>query len=240
MTTAAIIQARHTSTRLPGKVVMPLAGVAVLTHIVERAKRIEGIDAVCITVPDGPGQEPLVALTEELAKQSDTVHLSFGPEEDLVKRYAIAAEQLAADTVMQLWGDCPLIDSAVAGALLAAYRRAGVPFATIPDDSGYPEGVEAFVMSTEAILTADREATDPEEREAFHLFFSRQPERFPSIHLNRKPNRHALKVLLDTEDDYRRLSQIFDALYPRNPVFGIDEIEALAEERPELFKGNTP
>jgi spore coat polysaccharide biosynthesis protein SpsF (cytidylyltransferase family) len=170
MTTAAIIQARHTSTRLPGKVVLPLAGVPVLTHIVERAKLIEGIDAVCIAVPDGPGQEPLVTLAEELAAQSDRVHVVFGPEDDLVKRYAIAIEQLAADTVMQLWGDCPLIDPAVVGALLAAYRRAGVPFATIPEDSGYPEGVEAFVMSADAILTADREATDPEERDAFHFF----------------------------------------------------------------------
>ncbi len=233
MTAVGIIQARHTSTRLPGKIVLPLAGIPVLTHIVERAKRIEGIDALCVALPEGPGQEPLVSLAEGL----DGLELCFGPEDDVLKRFVLAADQCGADTVIHLWGDCPLIDAPLAGGLLAAFRGAGASFASVPNDSGYPEGVETHIITADALRTADREATDPAEREAFHLFFARQPESFPAIHLHREPNRHALKVLLDTPEDYRCLSAIFDELYPANPFFGIAEIEALAVDRPELFKG---
>jgi spore coat polysaccharide biosynthesis protein SpsF len=123
----------------------------------------------------------------------------------------------------------------VAGAILAAARAAGVPFATVPLDSGYPEGIETHVMSMEALLAADAEAADPKDREIIHSFFSRRPDRFPAVHLRREPNRHAIKVLLDTPGDYARLKQVFAILHPRNPAFGVAEIEALAAERPELF-----
>lgn len=231
VTYAAIIQARYNSTRLPGKAVLPLAGRPVLTHIVERARRIPGVDVVAVTIPDGPNQGPLI----ELVSSMEGVRLSRGPEEDLARRYWIAAGDCRATTVVRLWADCPVLDPALAGALLAAARGAGVPFATIPLDSGYPEGVEVHVMTIEVLAAADAEAIEADERETIHLFFSRRPERFPALHFHRQPNRHALKVLLDTPDDYRRLKKVFYILHPRNQAFGVAEVEALAAQRPELF-----
>lgn len=231
VTCAAIIQARYNSTRLPGKAVLPLAGRPVLAHIVERARRIPGVDTVAVTIPDGANQGPLVEFVESL----EGVRLSRGPEADLARRYGIAARECGATTVVRLWADCPVLDPALAGALLAAARGAGVPFATIPLDSGYPEGIEAHVMTVEALAAADAEAIAADERETIHLFFSRRSERFPVLHFRRQPDRHALKVLLDTPDDYRRLKQAFDILYPENPLFGVAEVEALAARRPELF-----
>jgi len=231
VTCAAIIQARYNSTRLPGKAVLPLAGWPVLAHVVERAKRIAGVNAVTVTVPDGPNQGPLVELVGSL----EGVWLSRGPEADLARRYRIAAGECGAAKVVRLWADCPVLDPALTGALVAAARGAGIPFATIPLDSGYPEGVEAHVMTIEALAAADAEATAADERETIHLFFSRRPERFPALHFHRQPDRHALKVLLDTPDDYRRLKEVFDILYPANPTFGVAEVEALAAQRPDLF-----
>jgi len=231
VTCAAIIQARYNSTRLPGKALLPLADRPVLGHIVERARRIPGIDVVAVTVPDGPNQEPLIDFVGGI----EGIRLSRGPEADLARRYRVAAGECGATTVVRLWADCPVLDPALTGALLAAARGAGMPFATIPLDSGYPEGVEAHVMTVEALAAADVEATATDERETIHLFFSRRPERFPALHFRRQPNRHALKVLLDTPDDYRRLRQVFDILYPGNPAFGVAEVETLAAVRPELF-----
>jgi spore coat polysaccharide biosynthesis protein SpsF len=231
VTCAAIIQARLNSTRLPGKALLPLAGRPVLAHIVERAKRIPGVDIVAVTVPDGPNQGPLVDFVGHIKG----VRLSRGPEVDLIRRYRIAADECGATSVVRLWADCPALDPVLIGAILAAARGAGVPFATIPFDSGYPEGVEAHVMTIDALAAADAEAAAADERETIHLFFSRQPERFPAIHLRRQPDRHAIKVLLDTPGDYARLKQVFEILYPGNPVFGIAKIEALAAERPELL-----
>ncbi len=231
MTCAAIIQARYNSTRLPGKAVLPLAGRPVIAHVAERARHIPGVDAVAVTVPEGAGQEPLLDAVSAIPG----VRLARGPEEDLARRCRIAADDCGAATVVRLWADCPVIDPALAGALLAAQRIAGVPLATIPMDSGYPEGVEAHVMTVAALAAADDEAKAADERETIHLFFSRRPERFPALHFRRQPDRHALKVLLDTADDYQRLKQVFDLLYPENPQFGVAEVEALAAIRPELF-----
>ena len=231
MTAVAVIQARQNSTRLPGKAVLPLAGRPVIAHVADRARLIPGVAAVAVTVPDGLGQEPLVAAVGGLKG----VGLCRGPENDLIRRFIIAAEASRAAIVVRLWADCPALDPTVAGALLAAARAAGVPFATLPSDSGYPEGVEAHVMTIEALRTADADAADAEDREIIHGFFARQPARFPAIHLRRQPDRHAIKVLLDTPGDYARLKQVFEILYPRNPAFGVAEIEALAAERPELF-----
>ena len=102
MTTVAIIQARNTSKRLPGKVVLPLAGVPVVTHIAERMKMTDGVDVVCVAIPDGPGQAPLAELVESL----DGVILARGPEDDILRRFAIAAEQTHADIVLRLFADC--------------------------------------------------------------------------------------------------------------------------------------
>lgn len=71
-----------------------------LVHIVKRARRIEAVDAVSVTIPDGPGQEPLVALVEGL----EDVRLSVGPEKDVLGRFAIASEECGAETVVRLWG----------------------------------------------------------------------------------------------------------------------------------------
>ncbi len=232
MTTVAIIQARTTSSRLPGKVLLELAGKPVLVHIVERARRISGLDRVSVAIPEGEAQRPLADLVETL----DGVVLARGPEEDLTRRFAIAAELTGAATIVRLYADCPAVDPAAASALLAAYRAAGVPFARICADSGYPEGFELQVISIQALLRADREARDADDREMLDTFFIRQPERFPAISLQYRPVLSSILLLLDTPGDYEKLQRVFDRLYRQNPEFGLSEIEFMAKQSPELFQ----
>ena len=108
MTTVAVIQARMTSRRIPGKVMLPLAGKPIVYRIVERLRYIPSIDRICVSVPDGDTQEELVAFVGRLAG----VELTRGPEEDILSRFAIAARGTGADTVCRFWGDCPAIDPA--------------------------------------------------------------------------------------------------------------------------------
>src|ERR1700761_2686351 len=103
--TIVVSQARLGSTRLPGKVLMDLAGRSVLRHVVERCAAIPGADAVCIAVPD-LAQDDSVA--EEALKCGALV--SRGPELDVLARYAIAARETGADIVMRITSDCPVVD----------------------------------------------------------------------------------------------------------------------------------
>ncbi len=233
MTTVAVIQARHTSTRLPGKMTLPLSGVPVIEHIVARARSVAEIDRICVSIPTGDAQAPLADFIATLGD----VHLSRGPEENLLARFAIAADETAADVVVRLWGDCPAIDPALIGVTLAAFKDSGADWAYLNDKSGYPLGNESQTITRAALLAAVQEATTASDQENVHSFLDRYPQRFRKCTVARTgcatPSK--LQMLLDTADDYRKLGVIFDTLYPADPLFGLAATEALAERRPELF-----
>jgi len=236
MKTVAIIQARHTSSRLPGKMLLPLAGVPVIQHIIQRVRSVPEINQICVTIPDGNDQAPLASYIEA----QDDIHLSRGPEENLLRRFAIAATETNADHVVRLWGDCPAIDPVVIQHLLSAWDSANTDWAYVSDDSGYPLGNECQAFDAQVLLTADREVTSIRDQEYVHTYLEDHADRFtcskvyrdgaPSKPLNRP------QILLDTADDYENLCQIFEALYPASSVFGVASVEKLAHAKPELFR----
>lgn len=231
MTTVAVIQARLTSTRLPGKILLPLAGQPAIFRIVERLRRMSAIDRICVTIPEGERQRALAAYVEGL----DGVVLCRGPEEDILGRLALAATATGADTVCRFWGDCPAIDPEVCGKLIETYRRDNLKFATIPDKSGYPGGYEFEIVDAECLLRADADIRNDVARHTFHGIFIDRPGRYPQFHLRHEPYLSHLRLLLDTPKDYRRIDRIFSILYPDNPVFGLAEVVALAGHEPALF-----
>src|SRR5689334_18525028 len=111
----AIIQARVGSSRLPGKVMMDLNGAPVLAHVLARAAAIPGIDRVCCAIPDLAENDALAALAGDLGAT-----VVRGSETDVLDRYRQAAAACGAETVMRITSDCPLLDPAVSGAVLAA------------------------------------------------------------------------------------------------------------------------
>jgi spore coat polysaccharide biosynthesis protein SpsF len=232
--TVAIIQARHTSTRLPGKMLLPLAGIPVIEHIVRRARAVPAIDHICVSIPAGDAQAPLAEFIDTLA----SVHLSRGPEEHLLTRFAIAADETDADVIVRLWGDCPAIDPALIGVMVDNFTASKADWAYLNDQSGYPLGNECQAISRKVLDTAAREVTSDIDLEAVHAYLERDPARFLKSSVVRPgiDGQSNWQMLLDTAEDYRKLSAIFDALFPVNPLFGLAETEAFAELEPVLFK----
>lgn len=226
-----VIQARLTSIRLAQKALLPLAGRPVMHHLFDRARRIRGVDDLVLAIPTGEANDPLEAA---VAGYPD-IRVVRGPDDDLVTRFLMAADLTGADVIVRMWGDCPVTDPDLAAGLLQAVLNTDVAWAHYPNDSGYPEGVETHVLRVDALRALSDESDDMYERENMLPFFTRRPDRFPMIEIRRTPNRNHLKCLLDTQHDYRRISEIFDILYPDAPEFGVAELEVLAERRPELF-----
>lgn len=114
MRTTVIVQARLTSKRLPGKVLAEINGQPMLQHVLDRASRIRGVDAVCLTIPDtGPNQA--------LSDAAKGYYICTGPEHDVLERYRIAAEITNAERIVRITADCPLLDPAVADAVIALH-----------------------------------------------------------------------------------------------------------------------
>lgn len=226
-----VIQARLTSIRLAQKAVLPLVGRPVIHHLFDRALRIKGLDAMVLAIPVGVANDPL----EDAAGAYPQIKVVRGPDDDLVTRFLMAADLTGADYLVRMWGDCPVTDPDLATGLLQLAVNSGASWAHYPNDSGYPEGVESHVLQVKALRSLAHESDDMYERENMMPFFARQAERFRILEVRRTPNRNHLKCLLDTQHDYRRISEIFSILHPRNPLFGVDDLEALGEARPELF-----
>lgn len=226
-----IIQARMTSTRLPGKVTLPLAGVPMLNRVLERASAIPGADHVCIAAPEGEVHDPIA----DIVRQFPDVSLVRGPEGDVLRRYALAADATDATTVIRITSDCPLIDPQVSGAVIGLARATGSSLARTAHDRGYPHGYDTELMSAELLRVADRDAIDPFDREHVTPFLWNRPDEFPAVFLDRRPDRRSWRLTVDTPGDYRYCSALYEKLYPRNPLFGIGDLEQLFATDPVLF-----
>lgn len=221
-----------TSTRLPGKVAMPLEGTPILRHVVERAKAIPGVAHVCVAAPEGPAHQPIVQMMHAVSG----VSVVRGPEHDVLRRYAVAADALQAEAVVRITSDCPMIDYKVSGAVVAMAEAAGVSLARTAHDSGYPLGFDTEYLSAEWLRIADREAVDPYEREHVTPFLWRRPDRFPSLYLDRRPDRHDWRLTVDTAADYAVARELYRRLFPTNHLFGMEEIEPLLSEDPAVLE----
>jgi spore coat polysaccharide biosynthesis protein SpsF len=228
----AVVQTRMTSSRLPGKVLKPLAGAPLIRRTLERVLRIEGLDAVVVALAEGPAHDAVIPALDGL-----NVAVVRGSEADVLARTAVAARAAKAATIMRVTSDCPLIDPQVSERVLAAYvagRAEGIRYARTAFDSGYPHGFDTEVFDAGALYEAEAKAIDPYEREHATPYIWRRPKQFPMTIIDAQPNRRDWRLVVDTPDDYRLISAIYDALYPRNPNFGLVEIAALFKAQPEL------
>lgn len=233
VTTVAVIQARMTSTRLPGKILLPLAGKPILARVIERARAIAGIDKIVVAIPNGPEHEPVASLCGAL-----DAPVMRGPEQDVLKRTLMAAEAQGAETVVRLTSDCPFLDPRASAAIVAAFHASGAAYASNAMETGYPLGFDTQVTSLESLREAEAEATDPYEREHVTPFLWRRPERYPALYLDYHPNLRHWRLVVDTRDDYEMARRVYDELAPRDALFGLDALRGLFAEQPDLLALN--
>jgi spore coat polysaccharide biosynthesis protein SpsF len=232
----AVIQVRMTSSRLPGKVLKPLAGAPLIRRMIERVQRIAGPDAVAIALAEGAANDPVIAALDGM-----DVFVVRGSETDVLARSAAAARAANAATVMRITSDCPLLDPSVSASILAAYaagRAAGLRYARTSAESGFPHGFDTEVFDAAALYEAEGQASDSYEREHVTPYIWRRPDVYPAMIVDAKPNRRHWRITVDTEEDYRLAYAIYDALYPANPAFGYADLCALFEARPDLLRIN--
>lgn len=229
-TIAAIIQARMTSTRLPGKVLMPAAGRPMLAHQVDRVRRASSIDTVCIATTLNADDDPVATLAEEIG-----VTVFRGSEHDVLDRFVRAAESVGAEIAVRLTGDCPLTDPALVDAVVAAFRESDSPadYATNSFPRTWPIGLDVEVASMAALRMANDEATDTYDREHVMPFLYRQPERFRIARHPAPEDLSGYRWTLDERSDYDLLVRILEALLPSEPAFGWRDVIALLDAHPE-------
>jgi spore coat polysaccharide biosynthesis protein SpsF len=229
--TIAIVEARMSSTRLPGKVLMPAAGKALLEHLVERLSRAKSLDEIVVATPSNHVDDPVVELAERL-----DVGCFRGSEDDVLSRVLGAAQAFRADVIAEITGDCPLIDPAIVELCVKRYFDAGVDYVSNVLEPSYPTGMATQVFSANTLKDVDRLTHDPSDREHVSLYIYSHPEKYKLLNLSAPPQhtRPKVRLTLDTAEDYRVIKAIFQALYPVNRGFGLDDILAFLDAHPEI------
>jgi spore coat polysaccharide biosynthesis protein SpsF len=237
MRVVAIVQARMGSTRLPGKVLRELAGRPMIDHVVERALSTPGVDDVCVATSVNPLDDPLAERVERVGRAK--VHR--GSEEDVLSRYAGAAQGANAGVVVRVTADCPLLCPSVSGRVVREItQHAGhCDYASNTLARSYPRGLDTEAFTTEALLQAERSATDAWDREHVTPFIYRHPDRFTLRGVQDVEDRSAHRWTVDTPEDFELVSRIYDELWsPERPVFDYAEILACVSEHPEWTQLN--
>jgi len=231
----ATIEARMTSTRLPGKVMKQAVGRPMLALMVERLKCVPSLDGIVIATTVNATDDPVVALAEAL-----DVGVFRGSEHDVMGRVLGAARAHDIDVIVETTGDCPLIDPEVVEACIQAYRASGVDYLSNALQRSYPIGMDTQVFATDILADAEARTQNPHDREHVSLFIYSNPALYSLQNLSAPPQltEPKLALTLDTAEDFELIRSIYEALYPDNPHFCLGDIFALLERRPELREIN--
>ena len=233
--TVATIEARMTSTRLPGKVLKEAVGKPMLELMIERLKRVPSLDGIVVATTVNAADDPVAALAEKLG-----VGLWRGSENDVLSRVLDAAIHHRIDVIVETTGDCPLIDPAAVEDCIRAYRAAKVDYVSNVLERSYPIGLDTQVFATSILADVARRTNDPADREHVSLYIYRHPETYslrnvPAPAALARPD---LALTLDTPEDYALIEAVFAALYPKNPAFTLADVLALLDRRPEIAQIN--
>ncbi len=224
-----LLQARVSSSRLPGKVLKPILGEPMLFRQIERLGRCRRVERLVVATSTEASDDVLV---KECAQRNIAVHR--GDLGDVLGRFACAARQFSPKAVVRLGGDCPLADWQLIDEAIDMFETGGYDYLTNADPPTYPDGLDVEVVSTEALLETAAVAQLPSEREHVTLFIRKHSDRFRIGRITRNPNLSALRWTVDNPEDLDLVRRIYEALYPANAAFTTADILALLENNPEL------
>ena len=233
MIVTAVIQARMTSTRLPGKVLMPVLGEPLLLHQVRRLRRAKTLDRLVLAITDQPADDPL----ESFARRQGLA-VFRGSKADVLARMEMAVSACAPESgvVVRVTSDCPLIDPDIVDSQVGWFldHRDRYDYATIGPDLRLPCGTSVEVFTRQALADAHANAVSVHDREHVTPWI-KDPENglrngITPIDLD-APD---VRLSVDEAADFEAVSAIIEALYPLNPEFTLHDVLGFLTAHPEI------
>lgn len=233
MEVVCIVQARMGSTRLPGKVLMPILGKSMLWWDLHRVQGARRLDAVVVATTTNPTDDELA----EFCRQQGW-NVVRGSEEDVLDRYYQAARQYDAAHIVRITSDCPLIDPHVVDYVVTSYLSAypQPDYASNFLERTYPRGLDTEIFSMAALETAWRNAQAPSEREHVTPYIWRNPNLFRLRSVTNSQNQSAHRWTVDTPEDMELVQRIYG--YFGHGDFRWQDVLALLDEHPEWVEIN--
>jgi spore coat polysaccharide biosynthesis protein SpsF len=227
----AVLQARMSSTRLPGKVLKPLLGQPMVLRQIERLQRAERIDRLVVATSTEASDDQLAAVLT-----GADVPVFRGALDNVLARFIGALNAHPADHVVRLTADCPLIDPHVVDAAIALHLAEAADYTSNTAQTfAFPKGLDVEIVSAAALRHAAAAAATAEEREHVTWGFWTQPDKWKIAWLHSPGSDDGdIRWTVDTPDDLAFVTQVYEALYPAAPAFTSQDIRDLIAARPDL------
>lgn len=228
----AVIQARLSSTRLPGKVLRPLGGRSVLSWVIRAAAATPNLDTVILATSDDPVDDP---VAEEAARCGAEV--VRGPLDDVLARFTQAAREHPCDALVRLTADCPLHDPVLIAQVVGLWRAdPALDHVSNIVVRSFPRGFDTELVRRDVLDEQDRTATGGHREHVTSNIYT-QPSVYQCGGVVSGVDNSDLRVTLDTEADAAVLDGVVEALGDGVPRW--HEVVALLRSRPDLVALNS-
>lgn len=230
-----IIQARMTSTRLPGKILMPVLDKPLLKYQIERLRRAKSVSKIIIATTENKTDDPII----EFCKSNELLFYR-GSENDVLSRYYDAATKYDCHSIVRITSDCPVIDPVIVDKVIDFFFNSEkkCDYASNCLVRTFPRGMDTEVFTYQALARAFKSAVEVPDREHVTPYIYRNPGEFNISNITDANDNSCYRLTVDTSDDFELIKRIIESLYPKNPFFSLNEILTLMSANPEWFKIN--
>jgi len=235
MVIVATIEARMGSSRLPGKVLFEAAGITMLEHLVSRLKRVSIIDKIVVATTVHESDNPIVSLCK-----SSGIECFRGSENNVMDRVIGAAESVGASTIVEITGDCPVIDPSIVEQSIRIFQEHNVDYVSNVILRSYPDGMDTQVFSLETLKKSAKMTTNKLDLEHVSLHIRNNESLFSRIHMIapvevRWPE---LGLTLDELGDYKLLKWLIEEFNHTQPYFSCLDAVTKIRENPHKIELN--
>lgn len=232
----AVLQARMSSTRLPGKVLKPILGRPMIGRHIDRLRRCARIDRLVVATSTEDSDDAIKDFCV-----ADGITCFRGSLHDVLARFDAAVKaNLPCDHVVRLTADCPLADPWIIDAIVDLHLNAKADYTSNTVDRTFPDGLDAEIVSRRALAEAAAEATEAYDREHVTPFFYRNPARFRISQYKGNFDASQLRWTVDTPADFQMVEQVYRRLLPIKESFDFYDILRLVAQEPAIGSINMP
>jgi spore coat polysaccharide biosynthesis protein SpsF len=232
--TAIVVQARMGSARLPGKVMLPLAGLPILHWVLLRLAKCRAADSLVVATSTSDSDDPIADFCGKNG------YLCFrGSEDDVLRRFIAAAQWAKADTVVRVTGDCPLVEPEIVDSMVNHFLASDFDYTSCVHVRSFPRGLDTEVVRVDALKKASRLATERRHREHVTVYIYENPASFriASYFAEGEWRRSDIRLCLDDREDFQVLEEVLANTCPgRVEEVSVLEVIGYLDSRPDLLR----
>jgi len=231
----ATVEARMTSSRLPGKPLLKVLEKTMIEHLLLRLKSVPSIDTIVLATTTNHTDDVLVKEAENLG-----VKVFRGDENDVMQRVIDASESVEASTIVEITGDCPIIDPQIVEQCIRMFKYNNADYVSNVIPRSYPDGMDTQIFSLKTLKKSASMTKNIIDREHVSLHIRKNPKIFNQIHLVAPPELHwpSLGLTLDEIGDYELIKLLIEKLNKKNFCFSCLDVVNFLKKNTEFLNLN--